>query len=403
MNIDALTSVFEQSIDIPCIEDQSFLSDYSPRDKPWDSHKSQSVKVSDALSLGYETHQKQALRMQECAKSLEFGWRDNVETGESSLKLKTAYFCRVRHCPICQWRRSLMWISRFYQAFPKIYQDHPEWRYIMVTFTVRNCPVLELRETITEMNSAWQRLTQRKAWPGFGFVRSLEITRGSWVLKSSGRDIPPRLISKVPLEQRELKDNNTAHPHYHCLIAVPPGYFAGKNYLSTASWASLWQESLRSDYTPICDARLVKLRDYSELRGKTIWETPERENLELSIDEIRNGVLHSSDSVSAGSDQIQFSKYEYIFSAIKEVIKYAVKPDDMLADPDWLIELSTQLRNCRSIALGGEFKKYLKEGDEDSNKELIGESETFKENEGALFFGWRECLERYQRIKQPLY
>lgn len=399
MKIDVPAPIFENSIEPSRSEDQPFLSDQSPGDKPWDAHKAQSVKVSEALGLGYESHQRQAARMLDCAKSLEFGWRDNIETGESALKLKSARFCRVRHCPICQWRRSLMWIARFYQAFPKIYADHPEWRYIMVTFTVRNCSVMDLKKTITDMNSAWQRLIQRKAWPGIGFVRSLEITRGSWVLRSTGQIIPPSLVSQVPVEQRELKDKTTAHPHYHCLISVPPGYFAGKNYLSTAKWAQLWQEALRSDYTPICDARVVKPKDYSKYRGSTIWETPEREEFELSVDENRNAIRDAArDALLTpfGEDKFPVSNFEYIFSAIKEVIKYAVKPDDMLLDPDWLIELSTQLRNSRSIALGGEFKNYMKDGDEDDNQDLIGD-ESAHENEGGIFFGWRERLERYQR------
>jgi plasmid rolling circle replication initiator protein Rep len=394
MNPDALTSVFVDSIIKSCPEDQPFLSDQSPQDKPWDIHKSQSVKVSDALSLGYESHQKQSERMIECAKNLEFGWRDNQETGETALKLKTAYFCRVRHCPICQWRRSLMWVARFYQAFPKIYADHPEWRYIMVTFTVRNCKISDLRETINEMNTAWHRLINRKAWPGLGFVRSTEVTRGSWIMKSTGKLIPAKKVHTIPLELRELKDKTTAHPHYHCLIAVPPGYLQGKNYLSTAKWANLWQECLRSDYTPICYANVVKPKDYSEMRGKTIWETPEREQFELGLDEVRNAVR---DAVPVVHEPFEVSKLEYIFSAIKEVVKYAVKPDDMLLDPEWLIELSTQLKNSRAVALGGEFKKYLSE-DEPTNQELIGEAEKNQENDGGVFFGWRERLERYQRV-----
>lgn len=393
MNIDVLPSIFYDSIDKPCLEDQPFLSDLSPGDKPWDSHKSQSTKVSDALSLGYESHQKQANRMCDCAKHLEFGWFNDVKTGKNSLKLKSSHFCRVRHCPICQWRRSLMWIARFYQAFPKIYADHPEWRYIMVSFTVRNCPISQLKSTLTEMNAAWQRLIQRKAWPGLGFVRSTEITRGSWILKSTGQILPSRAVSLIPIDQRELKDKNTAHPHYHCLIAVPPGYMKGKKYLSTAKWAQLWQEALRADYTPVCDARVVKPKDYSQLRGKTVWETPEREEFELAIDETRNAIIEEAPFVEPLP---KLSNFEYIFSAIKEVIKYAVKPDDMLLDPDWLIELSTQLRNSRSIAIGGEFKKYLKE-DDGSDQELIGEAETLKENDGGIFFGWRERLERYQQ------
>jgi hypothetical protein len=213
--------------------------------------------------------------------------------------------------------------------------------------------------------------------------------------------IAPRLVSRIPFEDRELKDKNTAHPHYHCLIAVPPSYMKGQKYLSTAKWARLWQECLQVDYTPICDARVVKPKDYSALRGKTVWDTPEREKFELSVDETRNAVRDAAYDVLLTPDGdescIPVSGFEYIFLAIKEVIKYAVKPDDMLLDPDWLIELSTQLKNTRSIALGGELKKYLKDGDEDSNQELIGETEN--ENDGGVFFGWRERLERYQRTK----
>jgi plasmid rolling circle replication initiator protein Rep len=391
MNIDAVTSVFPDSINLSRLEDQPFLSDHSPKDKPWDVHKAQSSQVSSALSLGFESHQKQAARMSECAHNLEFGWRDNTETGESVLKLKSARFCRVRHCPICQWRRSLMWVARFYQAFPKIYADHPEWRYILVTFTVRNCPISELKKTISYMNSAWKRLIERKSWPGLGFVRSLEITRGSWVMKDSGLLIAPRVVHHVPIEDRQLKDKNSAHPHYHCLIAVPPSYFAGRNYLSTAKWSQLWQEALRSDYSPVCDSRAVKPKDYSKLRGKTIW-TPEQEAFELSVDETRNAILQDAPAAVP----FDVSGFEYIFSAIKEVIKYAVKPDDMLLDPNWLIELSSQLRNSRSITLGGEFRKYLSD-DEPTNQELIGEAENNQENNGGVFFGWRERLQRYQR------
>lgn len=384
MNIDALTSIFVDSINSSSIEDQIFLSDQSPQDKPWDIHKAQSVNVSDSLSLGYESHRNQSLRMLHCAKNLEFGWFQN------KLKLKTTMFCRVRHCPICQWRRSLMWVSRFYKAFPKIYADHPEWRYIMLTFTVKNCKISDLRETIDEMNKGWKRLIQLKAWPGIGFIRTTEVTRGSWVMKKTGKLIPSKQVKLIPLELRKLKDNKTAHPHYHCLVAVPSGYLVGRNYLSTKKWAALWQQCLRSDYTPICYAAVVKPKDYSDLKGKTIW-TPEQEEFELGVDQVRNAVLDAASQ----SEPFQVSKLDYLFSAIKEVIKYTVKPDDMTLDPEWLIELSTQLRNSRAVALGGEFKHYLSD-DEPTTQELVGESENKQENDGGIWFGWREQLERYQ-------
>jgi hypothetical protein len=89
---------------------------------------------------------------------------------------------------------------------------------------------------------------------------------------------------------------------------------------------------------------------------------------------------------------------EVLLSAIAEVIKYAVKPDDMVRDPLWLIELSSQLRNSRTVALGGELRKYLSEKEPEN---LVTESiEDLSENNGGVHFGWREQLKRYQRKKK---
>lgn len=267
-----------------------------------------------------------------------------------------------------------MWVARFYQAFPKIYVDHPELRYVLLTLTVRNCRVLELRQTIKAMNDAWQRMTQRKFWPAVGFVRSLEVTRAK---------------------------DGLAHPHFHCLLAVPPGYFTGRKYISTAKWAELWQEALRADYTPICDARAIKPRPWTKLR----LESPLGER-EVRLDEIRSAVTSPEtynleggrSAYDALNEAIRPTKVELLLSAITEVIKYSVKPGDMLADPDWLLELSSQLRNARAVALGGLFKRYMKDGDEESEQELLNPAdENLQENPGGVYFGWREHLARYQK------
>lgn len=371
MNSCVLAHSFEQSINLLPDHFQPFLSDISPNDKPWDIHKHQAVSVSSILSTGAPGHKKLSERMLECAHQLEFGWTvPDISTDKPSLKLKNSRFCRVRICPVCQWRRSLMWVSRFYNAFPNIYRDHPEWRYIFLTLTVKNCSIYDLKDTINDMNLGFQRLIQRKTWPAHGFLRSLEVTRSK---------------------------DGSAHPHFHLLLAVSPSYF-GRKYISTSKWADLWKSCLRIDYTPICDVRIVKPKDDSEWIGKTVWkDDPKRELFEIGVDSVEFPMRDVMPGRTYGDPAMNVKPYEFIFSAIKEVIKYTVKPSDMISQPSWLLELVSQLHKSRAVSVGGEFKAYLRDDDIETDQDLVCESETIKENEGGVYFGWRENVNRYQK------
>lgn len=207
-----------------------YLSQVSPQDKPWDTHRANATAVQ-ALYQKSEFWQ-YAARIQQCSQRLGFAFQATDE-GELKLRLQQAKFCRVRHCPVCQWRRVLKWRAKFFTAVPKVMEAHPNGRWIFLTLTVRNCPLGDLRETLRQMNKAWVRLAQRKQFPAIGFVRSTEVTRSP---------------------------DGSAHPHFHCLLLVKPSYFSGQNYVTQAQWAELWQDALRADYTPIIDVRSVKPR-----------------------------------------------------------------------------------------------------------------------------------------------
>ena len=207
--------------------DSWYLSDISPADKPWDIHRAQ----SDELAKIYQTigYSRYSERIGECSQWLTYAMKSNDE-GQIKLKLREARFCRVRHCLVCQWRRSLMWRARFIKALPEIQKVYPTARWIFVTLTVKNCELTELRATLTRMNLAWGRLIKRKEFPALGFIKSVEVTRGA---------------------------DGTAHPHFHCLMLVSAGYFS-KGYISHAKWTELWESCLKADYTPILDVRVVK-------------------------------------------------------------------------------------------------------------------------------------------------
>jgi plasmid rolling circle replication initiator protein Rep len=221
----AAIAAFTQAGDQP-----RYLTDYSPGDKPWDTHRAQAQQV-EGLYSG-TIFDALAGRIRGCSGYLGFGWEVNSETGEMRLKLKQAEFCRVRHCPICQWRRSMMWQARFLKALPAIEAAHPTARWLFLTLTIRNCPITELRQSLQEMNRAWNRFRLRREFAGnvLGWIRATEVTRGQ---------------------------DGSAHPHFHVLLMVRPSYF-GKGYITQQRWTELWRECARLDYQPIVDIRTVK-------------------------------------------------------------------------------------------------------------------------------------------------
>lgn len=309
--------------------DSWFLSDISPDDKPWDIHRAQSDELAKLYeSVGYSRYSE---RVSECSRLLTYALKAK-DDGEIKLKLREARFCRVRHCLVCQWRRSLMWRARFFKALPEIQASYPTGRWILLTLTVRNCELSQLRQTLTLMNSAWQRLTQRKIFPALGFVKGVEVTRGI---------------------------DGTAHPHFHCLMLVPAGYFS-RGYISQANWGTLWQSCLKSDYIPMVDIRVIK-PDKATLNA-----TPDASNVAM-------------------------------MKGICETLKYCVKPADLLADPQWLDELTKQLQKTRAISVGGCLKEFFSEDDPEDliNGDIEEDEKT--EDDVFFFFDWLQVAKRYAK------
>jgi plasmid rolling circle replication initiator protein Rep len=210
----------------PDSSEQIRLTDFSPIDKPWDTHAGERDQVRN---LYLESGHVYARRMTDCSQWLDFALT-STDSDEVAFKLQSSKFCRVRHCPVCQWRRSLKWRAKFFQVLPQIRETYPTARFIFLTLTVKNCELADLRSQITIMNQAWGRLVKRKNFPALGWVRSLEVTKSK---------------------------DGSAHPHFHSLLMVPTGYFTD-GYLNQSEWSDLWQSALKINYTPIVDVRIVK-------------------------------------------------------------------------------------------------------------------------------------------------
>ncbi|MEO8893284.1 MAG: protein rep [Coleofasciculaceae cyanobacterium] len=296
------------------------LSDLSQKDKPWDKHRGNADKVANHYR-GSEFRQ-YAGRIDLCSQLLDFRLVPDADAGELKLKLSSARFCRVRTCPVCQWRRSLMWKAKAYKVLPKIVADFSTHRWLFLTLTVKNCQISELKETLNWMNKSWQRLTQLKAFPAEGLLRSTEVTRGK---------------------------DGSAHPHFHCLLMVKPGYF-GKNYIKQEEWVDMWRRSLRIDYNPVLDVQAVK----------------------------------------KGQQPMQL---------VPELLKYCVKESDLVVDREWFLELTRQLHKMKAVAVSGVLRQYLadleKEPDDLVGKDDEGEGDL---DEGHLYFGWKWKLKKYKLV-----
>lgn len=316
------------------------LTDYSPSDAPWDTHRGQSDDVAGIYAACTE-FERYAERMASCSGRLRFQWENCKESGESRLRLREAHFCRVRHCPTCQWRRSLMWQARFYQALPEIVQANPKARWLFLTLTVRNCEITELGDTISRMNQAWQRLKDRKEFrPVLGWIRTTEVTKGK---------------------------DGTAHPHFHALLMVPPSMLAGKNYVKQARWVELWQSALRVPYMPNVDIRTVKPK--------------------ITTAEPKTGLEATTDALKA---------------AVAETLKYSTKPEDMTDEGDadgWFLELTRQTHRRRFIATGGALKNVLRESEESDEDMTLTDGEGDAEGP-KIAFDWTTQKRRYKRNRR---
>jgi hypothetical protein len=104
-------------------------------------------------------------------------------------------------------------------------------------------------------------------------------------------------------------------------------------------------------------------------------------------------------SKTTSSNDAQDSSNQAMAQAVCETLKYAVKPSDLLADPNWLGELTKQLQKTRAISIGGCLKEFFSEDDPEDliNGEIQEEEKT--EDDSFLLFDWSAIVRRYKKSK----
>lgn len=122
------------------------LSEVLPIGKIWDKHIANTDKVLHYYAKADEHYfQQYAWRMRICSELLKFQLVPDESEGIFKLKLADARFCRVRHCPVCQWRRrrraacrqtSLTSKARAYKILPQVVTDYPKYRWLVINHEI---------------------------------------------------------------------------------------------------------------------------------------------------------------------------------------------------------------------------------------------------------------------------
>lgn len=234
-------------------------------ERPWAKWKREAQGLADIYEvLGCDPDNPQAAhdldkarRVSECASYTEF--QRHEPDGQHSgpwLTLHTANFCRNRLCPMCGWRRSLKMGSQAREVVAeanrqKVSRDGVAYKWLFVTFTVKNVPGAELGRTIDRLHKAAHDMSNCKRWKTAvkGWLRATEVTHNT---------------------DKKSASFDTFHPHLHLLLCVNSRYFKSADYIPQKEWKAMWEHYAKLDYSAQVNVKAVKdLDNNSTAESKT--------------------------------------------------------------------------------------------------------------------------------------
>ena len=279
------------------------LQDYSStgKERPWKLHKKENLRLVELYKKARIKDinlisDSRLFYLEHCGDTLTF-----LQNAEGKKKLKTANFCRVRLCPMCQWRRSLKMFSQVKKITDKILENDKSTRFIFGTFTIKNTDAENLEVCINTLNKKFKYLVDQKKTfaPAkklkqnlLGYLKAVEVTYNS-------------------------KDK-TYHPHLHVIFAVKSTFFKNSsNYMSKKEWISLWQQALGVDYKPQTDIRAIKSGTAKAVAEVAKYPVKTAPILKLDDDE----AVEVLKTLTFSLNKKRFVSYGGIFKTIKQELK----------------------------------------------------------------------------------
>lgn len=293
------------------------LQDYSStgKERPWKLHKKENLRLVELYKKARIKDinlisDSRLFDLEHCGDTLTF-----LQNAEGKKKLKTANFCRVRLCPMCQWRRSLKMFSQVKKITDKILENDKSTRFIFGTFTIKNTDAENLEACINTLNKKFKYLVDQKKTfaPAkklkqnlLGYLKAVEVTYNS-------------------------KDK-TYHPHLHVIFAVKSTFFKNSsNYMTKKEWIELWQKALGVDYKPQTDIRAIKSGTAKAVAEVAKYPVKTALILSLSDDE----AIKVLKTLTLSLNKKRFVSYGGIFKTVKQELKLAdVETDKDLVNTD---------------------------------------------------------------------
>lgn len=264
------------------------------------SYKSKKIEA-DKIAVYYSYSEKKHQKISDCSVTL---WREiwqHISTDELK-ELYSSNNCQLRFCPICSWRKSLKSSAILYSNLSKM----ENVKFLFLTLTLKNCDILDLKDTQKLMSDSFARMRKTKEWIKSikGYIRAFEIT---------------------------VSDDGKMHPHFHVLLQVPKSYGTNKGYyLSQSDFTQMWQDALRIDYSPIVDIR--------EIRPKN----DTKDSLISAVCETVKYTLKSSDILKL--DKYTFSILDLSMKGIKTIncggsLLHSLKPSEIeeMNEEEWFL------------------------------------------------------------------
>ena len=246
------------------------------RESRYGEKKMRSEVIAGLVAL-YDPQKAQKLR--ECGTWLKFG----AVVGTGRLSLLGANFCRLRICPMCQWRRSLALGYQMDIVYRLMLQDGRK-HFAHVVFALKNSTADHLWRGIDQLTVAFRRLmTKDDLIPGIvvGYYRALEVTYN--------------------------RSENTYHPHYHCIWLLPDDYYEG-HYMGHEELLRRWKHAAQVDYDPVVHIQAVEGENLtSSLYEITKYTYKDSDIVDSDMsDEEKSDVLRTIDAALKGRRLISF-------------------------------------------------------------------------------------------------